>query len=106
MPPPIVNQAEQRQELGPGAEAVIHRVGIPARIFPQAFEKAGDRVELLVDLLGGEQRAVFGIEQEHHPRQDGDQPCIHVVRIVREHVAEQFAVPLVVGRLEVSPRGA
>ena len=98
----VVDQPEERQELGPGAEAVGHRVGIAPGVLAQPLEKPGDRVVLLVDLVVREERTVFGIEDEHQPQQNAEQACINLVRVLLQHVAEQFAMSLVVGRLETA----
>ena len=97
-----MDQAEERQELRPCAVAVVHRVGVPTSVLAEPLEEAGDRVVLLVDLVVREEVAVLGVEDEHEPHQDGEQARVDVVRIVREHLAEQFAPALVVGRLEAA----
>ena len=50
----------------------------------------------------GHQPAVLGVEQEHQPQQHGEQPGVDLVRVVVQHVAEQFALAQVVGRLEAA----
>ena len=100
VPAAVVDQAEQGQELGPAAEAVVHRVGMPAGVLAEPLEQADDRVILLVDLVIREERTVLGVEDEHQPQQDAEQARIDLVRVVLQHVAEQVAVALVVGRLE------
>ena len=66
----VVDQAEEGQELRPGAVALVHRVGMPAGVLAEPLEEAGDRVILLVDLVVGEERTVLGVEDEHQPQQD------------------------------------
>ena len=102
MPAAVVDQAEERQELRPAPIAVVHRVGMPPGVLAEPLEEADDRVVLLVDLVVREERTVLGVEDEHQPQQDAEQARIDLVRVVLQHVAEQLAVPLVVGRLEAA----
>ena len=41
---PVVDQPEQRQQLRPGAVALVHRVGVARGVLAQPLEQAGDRV--------------------------------------------------------------
>ena len=98
----VVDQAEERQQLRPGAVALVHRVGVAAGVGAQPLEEAGDRVVVGVDRVAGEQAAVLGVEEEHEPHEDGEQAGVDLVRVVGEHLAEQLALALVVGRLEAA----
>ena len=102
MTAPVVDQAKQSKELGPRAKAVVHRVGMPPGVLAEPLEQADDRVILLVNFVVGEERTVLGVEDKHQPQQDSEQARIDLVRVVLQHVAEQLAVPLVVGRLEAA----
>ena len=75
---------------------------MPPGVFAEPLEEAEDRVVLLVDLVIREERTVLGVEDEHQPQQNAEQARIDLVRVVLQHVAEQVAVPLVVGRLEAA----
>nr|WP_165251981.1 hypothetical protein [Paludisphaera soli] len=100
VPAAVVDQAEERQELRPRAVAVVHRVGVPAGILAEPLEEAGDRIELLVDLVAGDEPAILGVEHEDEPHQHGEQSRVDVVRVVLQHGPEQFALRPLVGRLE------
>ena len=81
---------------------MVHRVGVPTGVLAEPLEEAGDGVVLLVDLVVREKVAVLGVEDEHEPHQDSEQARIDVVRVVREHLAEQITPALIVGRLETA----
>ena len=98
----VVDQAEEGEKLGPCPIAMVHGVGVPSGVFPQPLEEAGDGVEVLVHLVVRQQRTVFGVEQKNQPQQHGEQAAIDVVRVVGKHGAQQFAMPLVVSRLEAA----
>ncbi len=102
VPAAVMDQAEQRQQPCPGAEALVHRVGIAAGVGSQPLEQAGDGIVVGVDGAGRHQAAVLGVEQEDEPQQHAEQTGVDLVRIAGQHVAQQVAVPLIVRRLEAA----
>ncbi len=102
MPAAFVNHAEERKQLRPGPEPLVHRVGVTALVGPQPLEQSRDRVEVGVDRIAGEQVAVFGVQDEDQPHEHGQQAGIDVVGVFAEHVGQQLALALVVGRLEAA----
>ena len=100
MPSALVDHAEERQQLCPSPETLVHRVGIAALIVAQPLEQPGDRVEVAVDRIGGKQVAVLGVQDEDQPHEHGQQTGVDVVRVFAEHVGQKLALALVVGRLE------
>ena len=79
---PAVDQAEERHEVGPGAIALIHRVGMARLVLDQPGEQAGDRVILDEQVVGRKHLPLLGVEQEDQPHQDGEQPFVDLVRSV------------------------
>ena len=60
----FVDEAEQRDELRPGPEPLIHRIGEAAGLFPQPVEQARDGIMIRVNRIARQQAAVFRIQQE------------------------------------------
>ena len=59
-----VDGAEEGEELGPGAVAVVHGVGVAFVVDAEAFEEAVDGVEAGVEGGIWGQAAIFGVEEE------------------------------------------
>ena len=93
---------EQGQELGPGPVALIHRVGVAALVLDQPREQAGDRVVADEQVVGRKHLALLGVEQEHQPHQDREQPFVDIVGAVGPvaQAREELAPRFLVGRLE------
>src|SRR6266567_1121159 len=51
----VIDEAEQREELRPGSEALVHRVRIAGRIGAEPFEETADAVMVGIDGIGGKQ---------------------------------------------------
>ena len=52
---PVIDQAEKRQKLRPGAVALVHRVGVMAVVIAQALEEARDRGVAHLDMWQADQ---------------------------------------------------
>jgi len=96
----VVDHAEQRQQLRPGAEALVHRVGVQRGVRAQPFVQAGQRVVGAERLVGRQQVPLFGVEQEDEPQDDGEQGAVHGVRVVRQDFPQQRAAAGVVRGLQ------
>lgn len=71
--PTAVHEAEEDEELGPGAEAVLHRFGKARVILLEPGEEPAHRVGLLVDRARRHEAALLGIEQEDEPHHHRDE---------------------------------
>jgi len=92
------DRTEHAHEPSPGAEAPRHRVRIRAVVRLELLEEGEQREVLRVErMLHGEQPSVFGVEHEHEPQEDGEEPLVEVVSAARERVIEQIA-PVAFGR--------
>ena len=80
VPAAAVDQPEQRQQLRPGPEALVHGVRVRGRVGAQPGEQAAEGVVLLVHRMVGHHAAVLGVEEEHQPHQHDDQPAVEVAR--------------------------
>ena len=80
VPATAVDQPEQRQQLRPSPEALVHGVRVRGRIGAQPGEQAAEGVVLLVHRVVGHHAAVLGVEEEHQPHQHDDQPAVEVAR--------------------------
>ena len=100
-----MDEAEQRQQLRPGAETLVHGVRPDGGVGAQPGEQAAQRIMLLVDGMAGHQPAVLGVEDEDHPHQGRNQPSVEAVgtlarqgrrsaaagaRVRRDEAAQQF----------------
>ena len=82
----IIDEAEQREELRPGSEALVHGVGIAGGVGAEPLEESADAVMVGVDGVGGEQAAIFGKEDEDQAQEDGEQSLVDLIGVVREDV--------------------
>ena len=68
------------------AAPLIHRIGIERGVLDELGVEAAQRIARFVDLLRatvgprGQEIAIFGIEHEDEPHQDGEQPLIKMAR--------------------------
>jgi hypothetical protein len=60
----VVEEAEEGEEAGPGAEALVHGVGVEGRVVAELGEEAAHGVVLDVDGVRGDEAAILGIEDE------------------------------------------
>jgi hypothetical protein len=97
-----VDEAEQGQEPGPGAEALVHGVGVAAGVLAQALVQAADAVVGGPGRLAGHEAAVLGVEQEDEAHEDGEQAAVDLLGVVAGEVAEQLAAGGLVGGLEAA----
>ena len=97
-----MDEAEQREQLGPSSQASIHRVGIAGRVATESFKEAADAVVIGIDGIGGEQAAILGEKHEHEPKQHGKQALVDLIGIARKDVFQQLAGGLVMRRLEAA----
>ncbi len=99
----VVDDAEEGDEGGPGAEALVHRVGVAGLVLDEAGEEAGEGVVAGEErALDGEHLALLGVEEEDQPHEDGEQPLVDLVGaagVVAES-AEELAAGVGVGGLE------
>ena len=96
---PQVHGPEQRDEPRIRPEAPVHRVRIPAVIGLERAEQAEDGIALREEgMFRGEEPAIFAVEQEHEPQQDGEEARVQVVVAALHGRPERAcAVPLVRG---------
>ena len=95
----VVEQPEQHQQLRPRPVPLVHRVGMERRVLPQALVEAGQRVVAREGLALRQQVPLFRVEQEDEPQNDREERVVDVVGTIRQRLAQQLAVPRVVGRL-------
>ena len=97
-----MDEAKQHEKLRPGAEALVHGVGVERGVFAQAPVEAGERVVAGEGLVLRQHAALLGIEQEDQPQDDGEQAAVDVVAVPAggERLAQQRAAGSVVGGLE------
>jgi hypothetical protein len=63
-----VDHAEQNEELRPGAEALVHRVGEVRGVLAQALVQARRASSAQERLVVRQHVPLFGVEQEHQPQ--------------------------------------
>nr|WP_240807474.1 hypothetical protein [Polyangium spumosum] len=72
--------AEEREELAVRAEAVVHALGVRARVVAQARIEASEAQVLGVGaVLDGQERLIFRVEQEDEPQHDREHALIEMV---------------------------
>ena len=80
-----MDEAEERQQAGPCATPLVHRVGMMRGIVEQAGIERADAIALIVKrprLAVGARRdevAILGIEQKHEAEEDGQQSLIEML---------------------------
>ena len=83
-PQPAVNQAEQSQKAPPSPAAFVHRVRRARLIIEQLGVQSSNPITLVVEgatlsvRARGYEIAVFGVEKEHQPHQDCEEPLIQM----------------------------
>jgi len=85
----VMNQAEEHQELGPGAEALVHRVRVQGCIDTQALVQAGERVVAQEGLVRGQHVALFRVEQEDHAQQNRKQAAVDLVGVLGQGLSQE-----------------
>ena len=75
----VIDEAEQCEELRPGSEALVHRVGIPGRVVAEPLEEAPDAVMVSVNGIRREQSAILGEEDEYQPQQNREQTLVDLI---------------------------
>ncbi len=93
----VVNQAEEGEEAGPGAVALVHRVGVEAGVGAELLEEAGDPVVLGVGGLLRHHPPLFSVEEEDQAHQRGHQAAVDPLRIVAGDVTQEGPLDRVVG---------
>ena len=99
-----MDQPEERQQAGPGAAPLVHRIGMMRGIVEQARIERADAIALVVKrprLAVGARRdevAILGIEQKHEAEEDGQQPFIKMLGSARR----QGLDPRPVGGMETA----
>jgi hypothetical protein len=97
----VVQQAEERDHLRPGAVAVVHRIAVAAVIVREPRVELRQRARAGVGCrVHRQQPAVLGEEREHHPQQRRDQPCVDLLEVPAPVVVEERALGEPVGDLE------
>ena len=101
---PIVDEAKQHQKLRPGAEALVHGVGVEGCILAQALVEAGERVVAREALVFRQHPAFLRVEQKDQAQDDGEQAAIDIVAVavLGERLAQEFAAGGVVSALEAA----
>ena len=91
----VVNEAEEHEELRPGAEALVHSVRVEGGVFAQAPVETGERVVADEGLVLRQHAALFGVEQKDEAQDDGEQATVDVVAVAvgRERLAQQGSEP-------------
>src|SRR5690606_10749748 len=92
-----VDQAKERTEPGPGAEALVHGVGVAAGVLAEALVEAGDRVALGVDRALGHEPLILGVEQEDQTQQHGEEAAVDVLGVLAGERAQERPAGLGVG---------
>ena len=99
----VVHHAEEREEMRPGAVALIHGVRVKRLVGAQPLEERHQRVVLDERLvLVGQQVPLLGVEQEDEPENHGEQGAIDLVRVLSERVPQQRAAARRVRRLDAA----
>ena len=98
----VVDHAEQDEQLGPGAVALVHRVRVAGVVLAQALVQSRERVVAQERLVLREHVALLGVEQEHEPEDHGQQRPVDLVGVLGERCAQQLAAGGVVGGLEAA----
>ena len=101
-PGAVVDHAEQREELGVPAEALVHGIRVKRRVFAQPFVEAGEGVGAEKGLVLRQHVPLLGVEQEHEPQHDGEQPPVDLVGVLRERFAQKLALRGVMSGLEAA----
>ena len=70
------------------------------RVFAQPLVEAGERVGAEEGLVLREHVPLLGVEQEHEPQHDGEQPTVDLVGVLRQRLAQQRPIRGVMRRLE------
>ena len=101
-PGAVVDHAEQGEELGVPAEALVHGIRVERRVFAQPFVEAGERVGAEEGLVLRQHVPLLGVEQEHEPQHDGEQAPVDLVGVLRKRLAQKLALRGVVSGLEAA----
>ena len=100
MPRPAVNQPKQRQQLRPRPIPRIHRIGIAPGVGLQPLEQPAHRVMVDVQRIGGDQPAIFGVQDKNQPQQHRQQAAVDRIRVAAGQLAQQRPVGLGIGGLK------
>ena len=103
-PGAVVDHAEQREELGVPAEALVHGIRMERRVFAQPFVEAGEGVGAEEGLVLRQHVPLLGVEQEHEPQHDGEQAPVDLVGVLRKRLAQKLALRGVVSGLEATQK--
>ena len=100
----IVDEAKQHEKLRPGAEALVHGVGVERGILAQALVEAGERVVSREVLVLRQHAAFLRVEQKDQAQDDGEQAAVDVVAVAfrGERLAQELAAGGVVSGLEAA----
>lgn len=100
-----MEEAEEGEEAGPGAEALVHGVGVERRLVAELGEEAAHGVVLDVDGVGGDEAAVLGVEDEDEAEERGEEAAVDLVAfaiVAVEDVAQEGAARGFVRGLEAA----
>ena len=82
-----MNRPKERQQRRPGAEALVHGVGVLAAVLLEPRVEGEERVvgaeELFFDRKNG---VVFGVEDHHQAKEHGQEPLVDDVGVVFERL--------------------
>ena len=98
----IVDDAEERQQLRPRPESLIHRVGVQSGILAQALVEPRERVVADERFVVREHPALLGVQEEDEAQEDREQGVVHAVGVFPELVPEELTPRGVIRSLEAA----
>jgi hypothetical protein len=97
-----MDDAEQREQLRPRPEPVIHGVRVTLGIGAQAFEESTHGVVSHVESAHRQQPAVLGEEHKDETQQHRHQPAVNLIRMMGGELTQQRAFRPRIGGLETA----
>src|SRR2546425_2895834 len=55
-----------------------------------------------INRIARKHTTVLCIEDEHEPHEDIQQPCVDLIRVIVQNVAQEITTPVIIGGLEAS----
>src|SRR5581483_4092240 len=93
---------EEREQLRPCAEPMVHGIWIPFGIGTESLEKTVHRVIAHVEPAGWQQATILGEQSEHETKQDSNEATVNVRWFASGQPSQEFAADPLVGSLEAA----